>query len=104
MRSLPALATAIVLAAAGSCRKEPPPPPPPIAAAAVVNGQPIPVPTLQRELDRLRRGAGGEAAPVEPKEVPELGKALLGPLIDRTLLNQRAREAGLSVSDVDVQR
>jgi len=75
-----------------------------VVAAAVVNGQPILVPTLQRELDRLRRGAGGEAAPVEAKEVPELARALLGPLIDRTLLNQRAREAGIAVSDVDVQR
>src|SRR3954469_14543443 len=95
------LSIAVCLTAA--CRPPPPPAPPPVVAAAVVNGQPIPVPALQRELDRLRRGAGGEAAPIETKEVPELAKALLGPLIDRTLLNQRAREAGLSVSDVDVQ-
>ena len=103
MRPLPCLLAVVTLLGA-ACRRPPPPEPPPVIAAAVVNGQPIPVPTLQRELDRLRRGAGGEAAPVEAKEVPELARALLGPLIDRTLLNQRAREAGVVVSDVDVQR
>src|SRR4051812_30657204 len=97
------LVTLVALATA-SCRRPPPPAPEPVVAAATVNGQPIPVPILQRELDRLRRGAGGEAAPVEAKEVPELAKALLGPLIDRTLLNQRAHEAGITISDVDVQR
>ena len=93
------------LCALVACQRAPPPPPAPVAAAALVNGQPIPVPLVQRELDRLRRGASGEtAAPVEPKEIPQLAKALLGPLIDRALLTQKARAAGLSVSDAEVQR
>lgn len=94
-----------MLTALLACRRAPPVAPPPPIAAATVNGQPIPVPLVQRELDRLRRGAGGEApATVDAKEVPQLAKALLGPLIDRALLVQRAEGAGLAVSDIDVQR
>ncbi len=93
-----------VLALAVACKRAPPPKPPDPLAAALVNGQPIPVPLVQRELDRLRRGAPNEApAPVEPKEVPQLARALLGPLIDRALLVQKAHAAGLSVGDVEVQ-
>ena len=96
---------ALCALAAGGCKKPEPPPKPPPAAAAVVNGRPIPLPLLQRELDRLRRGAGTEArAPVAPEEVPKLARALLGPLIDRALLVERAREAGLTASDAEVQR
>ena len=36
--------------------------------------------------------------------MPKLAHALLGPLIDRALLSERAREAGISASDTEVQR
>jgi peptidyl-prolyl cis-trans isomerase C len=98
-------AALLALLVATACKGAPAPPPPPPAAVALVNGQPISAPVVQRELDRLRRGASGEsAATVDARDVPSLAKALLGPLIDRALLTQRAREAGLSVSDAEVQR
>ncbi len=88
-----------------ACKQPAPPPAQAQAAAALVNGRPIPVPLLQRELDRLRRGSGGEApSPVDPREVPTLARALLGPLIDHALLVEKAKAAGLSVSDAEVQR
>jgi parvulin-like peptidyl-prolyl isomerase len=98
------LAIALVLALAGCRRKQAEPPPPP-TPAALVNGQAIPVPAVQRELDRLRRGTHqGEPAAPDARDAATLGRAVLGTLVDRTLLLQRAREAGLSVSDADVQR
>ena len=86
-----------------ACRRAPPPPPPPPPAAAVVNGAPIPVSRLQLELDRLRLGDEGEAK-VEPQEVPKLARALLDGLIDRSIVLQRAKAAGLQVSEAEVQR
>jgi peptidyl-prolyl cis-trans isomerase C len=70
---------------------------------------PVPVAVLQREIDRLRRGAGksvvdgAEGATVETKDLPKLGRALLDPIIERTLLVARARAAGMSVNDAEVQ-
>jgi peptidyl-prolyl cis-trans isomerase C len=75
----------------------------------VVDGTPVPVAVLQREIDRLRRGAGksvvdgAEGATVEAKDVPKLARALLDPIIERTLLVARARAAGMTVSDAEVQ-
>ncbi len=73
-----------------------------------MDGEPILVSTLQRELDRLRRGEkeGREraASPIDPADLPRLGRALLGPLIDRLILVHRAKAAGLTVSDAEVQR
>lgn len=86
-----------------ACRRAPPAPPPPPPAAAVVNGAPIPVSRLQLELDRLRLGDEGEAK-VEPQEVPKLARALLDGLIDRSIVLQRAKAAGLQVSEAEVQR
>ena len=86
-----------------ACRRAPPAPPPPPPAAAVVNGAPIPVSRLQLELDRLRMGDEGETR-VEPQEVPKLARALLDGLIDRAIVLQRAKAAGLQVSEAEVQR
>jgi parvulin-like peptidyl-prolyl isomerase len=46
---------------------------------------------------------GAEGATVDPKDLPRLGRALLDPIIDRTLLVARARLAGMGVSDAEVQ-
>jgi len=101
----PCAAAAGALAALAACQRPPPPPPPAPPAAALVDGQAIALKTVQRELDRLRRGPTSEAAaPVESREVPELARALLGSLVDRTLLVRKARAAGLAVSDAEVQR
>ena len=87
-----------------ACRRAPPPPPPPPPAAAVVNGAAIPVSRLQTELDRVRRSDDGEAKVVAAQDVPKLARALLDGLIDRTIVLQRARAAGMQVSDAEVQR
>ena len=86
-----------------ACRRAPPAPPPPPPAAAVVNGVPIPVSRVQLELDRLRLGNESEAK-VEPQEVPRLARALLDGHIDRAIVLQRAKSAGLQVSEAEVQR
>lgn len=99
-RAAGALGLLVCLAA---CRRAQPPPPPPPPAAAVVNGAPIPVARLQLELDRVRRGEEGQAK-VEPQDVPRLARALLEGLIDRAIVLQRAKEAGLQVGEAEVQR
>jgi peptidyl-prolyl cis-trans isomerase C/foldase protein PrsA len=86
-----------------ACRGAPPPAPPPPPSAALVNGAPIPVSRLQLELDRVRRGDEGQAK-VEPQEVPKLARALLDGMIDRAIVLQRARAAGMQVSEAEVQR
>lgn len=58
---------------------------------------------LQVEIDRLRRGDESEAK-VQPQEVPRLARALLDGLIDRAIVLQRAKAAGLQVSEAEVQR
>ncbi len=101
------LAAALLLAA---CTRKQAPPPPAAPIAAVVDGIPITVSTLQRELDRVRRGGSarvvdGFPAPstLEAKDLPKLGRALLDPLMDRALLVGRAKAAGVVVSDAEVQ-
>src|SRR5438132_8207110 len=94
---------AIGLFVFSACRRAAPPPPPPQPAAAVVNGAPIAVSRVQVELDRVRRGDEGETK-VAAQDVPKLGRALLDGLIDRTIVLQRAKAAGMQVSDAEVQR
>jgi peptidyl-prolyl cis-trans isomerase C len=100
----------VLLALAAACGRKRPPPQPPPPVAAVVDGTAVPVTVLQREIDRLRRGAGksvvdgAEGATVEAKDLPKLGRALLDPIIERTLLIARAHAAGMTVSDAEVQR
>jgi peptidyl-prolyl cis-trans isomerase C len=86
------------------CRRPPPPPPSPPPAAATVDGIDIPVSRLQLELDRLRQTNGEAPASVESQDVPKFARALLDGLVDRTLVLERARKAGLSVSDAELQR
>lgn len=86
-----------------ACKRAAPPKPPPPPTAAVVNGAPIPVSQVQRELDRMRRGEEGEAK-VPAQDVPRLARALLDGLIDRAVVLQRARQSGMQVSEAEVQR
>jgi peptidyl-prolyl cis-trans isomerase C len=102
-------AALVLLVLAAACGRKRPPPPPPPPVAALVDGTEVSVAVLQREIDRLRRGAGksvvdgAEGATVEAKDLPKLGRALLDPIIERTLLVARAHSAGMSVSDAEVQ-
>ena len=100
-------AAALLLAA---CARKNAPPAAPAPTAAVVDGTSIPISALQRELDRARRGAGSQVvdgfpapAKLEAKDLPRLARALLDPLIDRTLLVPRAKVAGMAVTDAEVQ-
>lgn len=70
----------------------------------MVDGVAIPVSRLQLELDRLRQTNGEAPASVEPQDVPKFARALLDGLVDRALVLERARKAGLSVSDAELQR
>jgi len=100
-------ACAAALAAAaliGGCSRKNAPQAAPTPTVAVVDGTAIPISALQRELDRIRRGAGSPAAAkIDAKELPRLARALLDPLVDRALLVQRAKAAGLAVTDAEVQ-
>jgi peptidyl-prolyl cis-trans isomerase C len=100
-----------VLCAFAACNRNKAAPPAPAPVAAVADGTPIPVSAVQREIDRLRRGAGSAlvdgveaGSQIEAKDVPRLGRALLDPLVDRALLVGRAKLAGMTVSDAEVQR
>lgn len=68
-----------------------------------MNGVRIPVSQLQRELDRARRGEGGEAK-ATPQDAPRLARAVLDALVDRAIVLQRAQTAGVRVSEAEVQR
>lgn len=107
-----ACAAALIGAAAltGACARNNAPQAAPTPTVALVDGTPVPVSALQRELDRLRRGAGSQVvdappapAKIDSKDLPRLARALLDPLIDRALLVQRAKAAGMTVSDAEVQ-
>jgi peptidyl-prolyl cis-trans isomerase C len=87
-----------------ACRRAPPPAPAAPRAAATVNGTVIPVTRVQVELDRMRRGSDEGEAKVAPQEVPKLARAVLDALIDRAIVMQRAKAAGFSVSEAEVQR
>ena len=87
-----------------ACRRAAPPAPPPPRAAAVVNGAPIPLTRVQLELDRMRRGSAEGEANVPPQDVPKLARAILDALVDRAIVLQRAKAAGMAVSEAEVQR
>ncbi len=87
-----------------ACRRPAPPAPPPPRAAAVVNGAPIPVTRVQLELDRMRRASAEGEAKVAPEDVPKLARAIVDALVDRTIVLQRAKAAGMAVSEAEVQR
>jgi peptidyl-prolyl cis-trans isomerase C len=86
------------------CKKEAKAPPPPPPLEATVDVIPIPVSRLQTELDRLRKGTAESQAQVEPAEVPKYARALLDGLVDRTLILERAKAAGLTVGEAELQR
>ncbi|GAC1336588.1 MAG: hypothetical protein NVSMB23_01870 [Myxococcales bacterium] len=113
--ALPRWIAAALLLAASSCKRPPPPPAAPPLAVAVVDGAPIPLSLLQRELDRIRRAPPssaqeGSAVPAadagqpEPGDPRKLARALLEPLIDRQILASHARAAKIAVSEAEVQR
>ena len=87
-----------------ACRRAAPPATPPPRAAAVVNGAPIPLTRVQLELDRMRRGSAEGEAKVPPQDVPKLARAILDALVERTIVLQRAKAAGMAVSEAEVQR
>jgi len=99
-----ALAGACLLLGTQACRRASPPAPPPPRAVATVNGAPIPVGRVQGELDRLRRGSDEGDAKVAAQDVPRLARAVLDAMIDRAVVVQRAKAAGFSVSEAEVQR
>jgi len=103
-----ALAALGLVVLAQACRRAPEPAAPPPSPAAVVNGTPIPVSRVQVEIDRMRKGGeedeGKGDAKVAPQDVPKLARAVLDALIDRTVVVQRARTSGMSVSEAEVQR
>src|SRR5256714_7339229 len=80
-----------------ACRRAAPPATPPPRAAAVVNGAPIPLTRVQLELDRMRRGSAEGEAKVPPQDVPKLARAILDALVERTIVLQRAKAAGMGV-------
>ena len=87
------------------CKRAPPPPAPTPPAAALVNGAPILVARLQLELDRVRRGEdGGPGVTIEPGEIPRVARSLLDALVGRAIVLQRAKTAGMQVSEAEVQR
>src|SRR5256886_13001056 len=90
-----AVAAIGVLFCSEACRRAAPPAPPPPRAAAVVNGAPIPLTRVQLELDRMRRGSAEGEAKVPSQDVPKLARAILDALVDRTIVLQRAKAAGV---------
>lgn len=102
--SLGALAALGLLVASQACRRAPPPAAPAPPAVATVNGVAIPLTRVQAEVDRMRRGSEETAAKIPPQELPKLARALLDALVDRAIVLQRAKAAGFSVSEAEVQR
>jgi peptidyl-prolyl cis-trans isomerase C len=68
-------------------------------AVAVVNGEPVTVDALSRELREARAGAGDAEA-----QDPSLKKRVLDDLVDRTLLLQEARARSVVVGQDQVER
>jgi peptidyl-prolyl cis-trans isomerase C/foldase protein PrsA len=99
-----ALAALGLFVFAAACRRAPPPPAPPPPSVATVDGAPIPLSRLQVEVDRLRQGNAEAPANVDAQDVPKLGRALLDGLIDRALVLSRAKAAGVTVSDAELQK
>lgn len=98
-RLLPALAAALALAACSDRDKGPPP----VASVATVGGKPITVEAFGRELAFARRTSAG-VQPRTPEEEAAFRRATLEDLIDRTIVLDAAREAGLTVPADRVER
>mgnify|MGYP005848363865 CR=1 FL=1 len=74
----------------------------PVALAARVNGQPIPLEALDREVNRRLQGIRSIGDPA-PADMDAFRMGLLDALIDQTLIEQAAAAQGVSVSDAEVQ-
>ncbi len=88
------IALAVVLLIGGmlaGCEEKP---------AAMVNGEPITEEAVQKELQKTMREHGAEGARAE---IGPMRKAVIDQLISETLLLQGAREAGIKVSDEELQ-
>jgi parvulin-like peptidyl-prolyl isomerase len=85
------------------CRKPASPPPPPSPAVATVDGVAIPIARLQTEIDRLRQSGGEAPTQLAPQDLQKYARALLDGLVDRALILERAKAAGLTVSDAELQ-
>ncbi len=72
-----------------------------VPAAAVVNGERIPLALFESEVARYLTAQEEMGTPVEDEA--EARQKVLDDLIDQVLLAQGAREAGISISDQDVQ-
>jgi len=70
-------------------------------ASAVVNGEVVPLAWYQSELQRYL--AAQEAAGTPVADQAAAGQTVLNDLIDQFLLAQSAQEAGLTISDEEVQ-
>lgn len=92
------LAVTLAAAACGRCGGGAPAQPAGPKAVAVVNGEPISVDTLARELRQTRAGAEAEG----PGDVAR--KRVLDDLVDRALLLQQARSRSVVVGQDQVER
>lgn len=92
------LAVTLAAAACGRCGGGAPAPAPGPRPVALVNGEPITVDTLARELRQTRAGGEGEG----PGDV--LRQRILDDLLDRTLLLQQARGRSIVVGQDQVER
>jgi len=95
---------------APGCRAPSPEPTPEPPVVARVDGRPIFLSSLQRELRRVRGPASRDPDAQVSDGLPDAGagqavaRALLGTLIDRQILAEQARARGIVVSEADVQR
>ncbi|MBG0788762.1 MAG: peptidylprolyl isomerase [Anaerolineaceae bacterium] len=77
------------------------PTPTPVPAAAIVNGEIIPLAWYESELQRYL--VAQEAAGTPVTDQAAAGETVLNELINQFLLGQGAQEAGLTVTDEEVQ-
>jgi peptidyl-prolyl cis-trans isomerase C len=96
-----ALLLAVAGGMAGCARRGPPPLDP--GVVALVNGEAIPRPVFERELDLAMEVADGAPGP-PASQLLALKRTVLEGLVDSQLLMQEARARGVSVSPEDVRR
>lgn len=95
----PFLAAGLVLLVAVGCRRESVEPPPP--AVAWLGEEPLALPELEAELERLRSETE-ETGELDDEALADLRAAVLESLIDRRLLAAEATRLGIEVSEAEV--
>lgn len=70
--------------------------------AALVNGEPLPVSALEREISRRLEGIRSVSDP-QPSDMNLFQQDVLSALIDQMLIAQGAAAAGISVTDAEVE-